>query len=357
MGILLFGEKVNQEYLRLQQQHQSREEKRMTKNSSEVRSALEKAVVGQPQAIDAIIPFLQQYNAGFNPPGRPVGIILLLGPTGTGKTQMVESLAEIIHGTRKNILKVNCGEFPGEHDIAKILGAPIGYIGSDTVKPIFTQKKLSDSASEDSDLQIVLLDEIEKAASSFCRVMMNVFDKGLLGLGDNSTVNFQNTLIFMTSNIGSESIQKANKTSFGLEVFTNKGAADESKLHKIGLAAAKKRFLPEFFNRIDSVVTYTSLNAEAYRLIFSHMVTDFGVMTKARLGYLRNFSLIVTNQAADEIIKQGTSVEYGARELKRVFQRIVVIPLAVMVENGEIAPQSTVVIDYNGTSFNITVKP
>src|SRR6476469_1110517 len=170
---------------------------------------LRELLVGQPEAIDIVVPYVQMYQAGLSPEARPIGVFLLLGPTGTGKTRTVEALAEVLHGSSKNLLRVDCGEFQMEHEVAKLVGAPPGYLGHRETQPMLTQAKLNAAASESSDISILLFDEIEKAALSMTRMLLGIMDKAALRLGDNSTVNFERTMIFLTSNLGGKSIQRA----------------------------------------------------------------------------------------------------------------------------------------------------
>ena len=137
-------------------------------------------VVGQPQALTQIVPYVQMHQAGLSPEGRPAGVFLLLGPTGTGKTRTVEALADVLHGREKHMLKVDCGEFQMEHEVAKLIGAPPGYLGHRETPPMLTQQKLWSVTSESSDLALVLFDEIEKAAPSMTRLLMGVLDKAVL---------------------------------------------------------------------------------------------------------------------------------------------------------------------------------
>ena len=174
-------------------------------------------VVGQPNATRIIVPYIQMFQAGLAPDGRPVGVFLLLGPTGTGKTKTVEALAEVLHGSAKNILKVDCGEFQMEHEVAKLIGAPPGYLGHRETQPMVTQRKLNAVSSERSELSLVLFDEIEKAAPSMTRLLLGVLDKGVLRLGDNSTVNFEKSLVFLTSNLGAREMLREINPEFGFQ--------------------------------------------------------------------------------------------------------------------------------------------
>jgi ATP-dependent Clp protease ATP-binding subunit ClpA len=144
-------------------------------------------LVGQPEAIETIIPYIEMHQAGLAPDGRPIGVVLLLGPTGTGKTRTVEALAEVLHGSSKSLLRVDCGEFQMEHEVAKLVGAPPGYLGHRETQPMLTQAKVNSVASEASDISLILFDEIEKAAPSMTRLLLCILDKATLRLGDNTS--------------------------------------------------------------------------------------------------------------------------------------------------------------------------
>jgi ATP-dependent Clp protease ATP-binding subunit ClpA len=218
--------------------------------SGELADVLSHIVVGQPAAIANIVPCIEIHEAGLAAEGRPAGVFLLLGPTGTGKTKTVEAVAEALHGSARKLLKVDCGEFQMEHEVAKLIGAPPGYLGHRETQPLFTQSKLNSIVSQRSDLSIILFDEIEKAAPSMARLLLGILDKATLRLGDNSVVNFEKTLIFLTSNLGARAMGRELRPSFGFEAMAPKqpGAAS-SKLESIALHAVRKKFSPEFINR------------------------------------------------------------------------------------------------------------
>ncbi len=312
-------------------------------------------LVGQPEAIETIVPYIQMHQAGLSPEGRPVGVVLLLGPTGTGKTRTVEALAEVLHGSSKNLLKVDCGEFQMEHEVAKLIGAPPGYLGHRETQPMLTQVKLNSAASEQSDISLLLFDEIEKAAGSLNRLLLGVLDKATLRLGDNTSVNFERCLIFLTSNLGAKSIQRANTPDFGFEAMVPSRPEDSSRLQSIGMAAVRRKFSPEFVNRIDSVITYKSLDREACDIILDQILANFGRLVHNRLG-LRSFRLQCTGGSRSLLLDIGTSVEFGARELKRTVQRNFIQPVAALVSQGQIPPGSTVVLEAKGKEFSILLR-
>ena len=260
-------------------------------------AVLSQKVVGQPAATKVIVPYVQMFQAGLAPEGRPVGIFLLLGPTGTGKTKTVEALADALHGSEKNMLKVDCGEFQMEHEVAKLIGAPPGYLGHRETQPMLTQQKLNAVTSEKCSLSLVLFDEIEKAAPSMTRLLLGVLDKGVLRLGDNSTVNFEKSLVFLTSNLGAREMMREINPEFGFQSVKSSDRTDLlNKLQHIGMVAVRKRFSPEFVNRIDSIITYQPLSAESLSAILDKQITDLQNHVNTRLGN-RSFDLDVPFEA------------------------------------------------------------
>src|SRR6185503_9951347 len=297
---------------------------------------LTQKVVGQPAVADIIIPYIQMFQAGLAPEGRPVGVFLLLGPTGTGKTKTVEALAEVIHGSEKSLLKVDCGEFQMEHEVAKLIGAPPGYLGHRETQPILTQQKLNSVTSEKSALSIVLFDEIEKAAPSMTRLLLGVLDKATLRLGENTAVGFEKSLVFLTSNLGAREMLKEINPDFGFQAGMKKDRQDlTGKLQAIGLAAVRRKFSPEFVNRIDAVITYQPLDAESLAAILEHQIRQLQNHVNNRLGQ-RCFTIEVPKESREFLLKAGTSAQYGARELNRTVNRKLTQPLARMGATAKI---------------------
>ncbi|MDQ6676379.1 MAG: AAA family ATPase [Acidobacteriota bacterium] len=248
-------------------------------------AVLSRKVVGQPAATSVIVPYIQMFQAGLAPEGRPVGVFLLLGPTGTGKTKTVEALAEVLHGSQKNLLKIDCGEFQMEHEVAKLIGAPPGYLGHRETQPMLSQQKLTSVTSDNSSLSLVLFDEIEKAAPSLTRLLLGVLDKGILRLGDNSSVNFEKSLVFLTSNLGAREMMKELNPNFGFHAGAHTAKEDvTNKLQNIALVAVRKKFSPEFVNRIDCVITYQPLTAESLSQIVDHQIAALQNHVNTRLA-------------------------------------------------------------------------
>ena len=310
-------------------------------------AVLSQKVVGQPAATRVIVPYIQMFQAGLAPEGRPVGVFLLLGPTGTGKTKTVEALAEVLHGSEKNVLKVDCGEFQMEHEVAKLIGAPPGYLGHRETQPMLTQQKLNAVTSEKCNLSLVLFDEIEKAAPSMTRLLLGVLDKGILRLGDNSTVNFEKSLVFLTSNLGAREMMREINPDFGFQSV--RGAAERtdltSKLQNIALVAVRKRFSPEFVNRIDCIITYQPLTAESLSAILDKQIVGSAESRQHAAGQSLLHAGGALRERASSCCEKGTSSEYGARELNRTIHRILTQPLATLVATNQVSPGRAVRVD------------
>jgi CheY-like chemotaxis protein len=335
---------------------QNRSRKQGSDVSEDLTAVLSQKVVGQPTATKVIVPYIQMFQAGLAPEGRPVGVFLLLGPTGTGKTKTVEALAEVLHGSEKNVLKVDCGEFQMEHEVAKLIGAPPSYLGHRETQPMLTQQKLNAVTSEKCNLSLVLFDEIEKAAPSMTRLLLGVLDKGVLRLGDNSQVNFEKSLVFLTSNLGAREMMREINPDFGFQSVKGMERDDlTSKLQNIALVAVRKRFSPEFVNRIDCIITYQPLTAESLSAILDHQINDLQNHVNTRLGS-RSFTLEVPFESRQWLLKKGTSAEYGARELNRTIHRHLTQPLATLVATGQVLPGSRVRIEVSDDGEGLNLR-
>lgn len=334
----------------------SRSKRHPADSAEDLTAVLSQKVVGQPAATKLIVPYIQMFQAGLAPEGRPVGVFLLLGPTGTGKTKTVEALAEILHGSEKNVLKIDCGEFQMEHEVAKLIGAPPGYLGHRETQPVLTQQKLNAVTSEKCNLSIVLFDEIEKAAPSMTRLLLGVLDRATLRLGDNSTVNFEKSIVFLTSNLGAREMMREINPDFGFQSAGVKERPDlTSKLEGIALAAVRKRFSPEFVNRIDCIITYQPLDNESLSAILDFQITELQKHVNTRLGQ-RCFTIEVPFESRQFLLRKGTSAEYGARELNRTIHRQLTQPLATLVATGQIEPGSRVRVELAEDRESLTFR-
>jgi CheY-like chemotaxis protein len=297
------------------------------------------------------------FQAGLTPENRPVGVFLLLGPTGTGKTRTVEALAEVLHGSAKNLLKVDCGEFQMEHEVAKLIGAPPGYLGHRETQPMLSQQKLTAVTSDKSGLSLVLFDEIEKAAPSLTGLLLGVLDRGILRLGDNSVVNFEKSLVFLTSNLGAKEMMREISPDFGFQSATaGAGKSDVTqKLQNVALVAVRRKFSPEFINRIDHIITYQPLNAESFAAITDHEIDNLQNHVNSRLAN-RCFNIEVPFETRQWLIEKGTSPEYGARELKRTIHKHLTQPLATLVAKNQIEPGARVRAEVGADKESLSLR-
>jgi ATP-dependent Clp protease ATP-binding subunit ClpA len=293
----------------------------------DLRSKLSSMIVGQDHVIDPMVEMVMTHKVGLSPENRPAGIYMLLGLSGSGKTLSVEALANALHGSKTNMLKIDCGEYQMDHEVAKLLGAPPGYLGHRETTPLLTQMRLASSASDKSLLSILLFDEIEKAAPALSRLLLGIMDKGNLRLGDNTSVNFENTIIFMTSNVGTKALDGLfNPMGYG-------GPSSEGKeLESNVNASFKKSFSPEFRNRIDHALVYNRLSKEDLCRIFKIEMSNLCDHIKRRLAV--HMQIEYPKSVIDYVIATGDSYEYGARNIKRIIQRQVLSQIVRMAEAG-----------------------
>lgn len=320
---------------------------RLATKRQNLMAELSKRLIGQPSAMTAAVDSVMLFESGLAPEGRPCGIFLLMGPTGTGKTHTVESLAEVLHGSRKAVLRIDCGEYQMEHEIAKLIGAPPGYLGHRETQPALTQQKLAAVASERCGISLVLLDEIEKAAPSMVRILLGVLDKGQLRLGDNTVVSFERTIVFMTSNLGADAMQKY------LTLCGQDDPNTELVLAGIGKTALRDKFSPEFINRIDLSVVYVPLSEDSVRRILDLQIEELSKRISSRC--VIQFNLNISQGAKDFLARSGYSPTYGARELKRTINRHVIQPLADLVVKG-FDSGSEVNVSARGDGIAVAVK-
>lgn len=308
-------------------------------------AALRKSILGQDDALDTIAPYVELSMAGLAPEGRPAGVFLLLGPTGTGKTRTVEALAQALHGSDKHLLRVDCGEFQLDHEVAKLIGAPPGYLGHRETHPMLSQQKVNAVTSERSPLSLILFDEIEKAAPSFSRILLGVLDRATLKLGDNTSVDFENSLIFLTSNLGARGMMAELTGGFGFSSGEARPVQErQKKLSRIAMNEVRRRFSPEFVNRIDEVVTYQPLDRKALDGILDLQLSVLSKHIQSRLGPA-SFNLALSARARKLLLNVGTNSEYGARELKRAIHRLLMQPLARQIALKAIPAGATVHVD------------
>src|SRR5712664_2084545 len=232
-------------------------------DSLDFQTALRSKIVGQAEGVQALVDLYQVFRAGLNSPGRPVGNLLLLGPTGSGKTRSVEAAAEILFGDARSVIKIDCAEFQHSHEIAKLIGSPPGYLGHRETHPLITQEALAASHREHLKMSFLLFDEIEKASDALWQLLLGMLDKGTLTLGDNRKVDLSQTVIFMTSNLGGSQIADLLHGGMGFIQPKDKATTGlHEKVQRTAVEAARRNFSPEFMNRLDKVVVFHPLKRE-----------------------------------------------------------------------------------------------
>lgn len=298
---------------------------------------LRKNIIGQDEAVTQLVSVYQTFLAGMTAPRRPIANLLLLGPTGSGKTRLVEAAAEILYSSPYSLIKIDCAEFQHSHEIAKLIGSPPGYIGHRETSPALTQEMLDQFHRDDLKLTLVLFDEIEKASDALWQLMLGILDKATLTLGDNRKVDFSQTIVFMTSNLGANEMSRLVSGGIGFVsgVRTDDLAHLTGKMEAVAVEAARRKFSPEFLNRIDKTVVFKSLGEKELRQILDlELVEVRGRLLSSQPG--RVFVLRYTEEAKQFLLREGTDLKYGARHLKRAIERHLVFPLSGLIATGQV---------------------
>ena len=303
-------------------------------------------IVGQERAVRRITQLYQIFLAGMTHPGRPVGTMLFLGPTGSGKTRLVEAASEVLFGDNNLVTKIDCAEFQHSHEIAKLIGSPPGYLGHRETAPMLTQENIDRSHSETIKLSLVLFDEIEKASDALWQLLLGILDKATLTLGDNRRVDFSRSIVIMTSNLGAR--EMSEMLSGGIGFAPKPGVVDsevDQKIYRTALEAARRKFSPEFMNRIDKVVVFRSLRDEHLRQILEIELN--AVQERIMRGSGEKFVFKCTAEAKQFLLDEGIDFKYGARHLKRAIERFLVFPLSNLVATGQIGLGDLLLVDYS----------
>src|SRR5882762_7909993 len=327
--------------------------KKRSSTACHFEEALRTKIVGQDEAVQALVDIYQVFCAGLHSPGHPVGNLLFLGPTGSGKTRTVEAAAEILFGDSHAVIKVDCAEFQHSHEIAKLIGSPPGYLGHRETQPLITQEALAHSHKDKLKLSFLLFDEIEKASDALWQLLLGMLDKATLTLGDNRRVDLSQTVIFLTSNLGGGEISELMSGGMGFVQPKDKPAAGlDEKVERTAVEAARRKFSPEFMNRLDKVVVFHPLQ----RLQLEQVLDiELGQVQQRVLETARGqFLFKVTPAARDFLLQEGTDQRYGARHLKRAIERHIVYPLANLLATEQVHLGDLICIDYNKKQESLT---
>jgi ATP-dependent Clp protease ATP-binding subunit ClpB len=322
--------------------------------SRDFEAGLRRAIVGQDDAVQAVVDIHQVFRAGLSSPGRPIGNLLFLGPTGAGKTCVVEAAAELLFGNRRALIKVDCAEFQHSHEIAKLIGSPPGYVGHRETHPLITQDALAQYHTENLAMSFLLFDEIEKASDSLWQLLLGILDKATLTLGDNRRVDLSQTMIFMTSNLGGGEITNLMTGSMGFTPSTPPIELPllDQKVEKVASTAAKRRFAPEFMNRIDKVVVFRPLRSSQLEQVLE---IELAMVQQRVLDTAKqHFLFRLAAGAKSFLLREGTDLKYGARHLKRAIERHIVYPLASLLSTEQLCADDAVLIDWDEASQSLT---
>src|SRR5208282_2044597 len=327
--------------------------KKRSTTSRRFENALRERIVGQGEAVQALVELYEVFCAGLRSIGRPVGNLLFLGPTGSGKTRIVEAAAEILFGDSRALIKVDCAEFQHSHEIAKLIGSPPGYMGHRETHPLITQEELAKSYREQLKLSFLLFDEIEKASDALWQLLLGMLDKATLTLGDNRRVDLSQTVIFMTSNLGASDITELMDGGYGFIESDDKPKNDlDQKVERTAVEAARRKFSPEFMNRLDKLVVFHPLQREQLEQV---LAIELGMVQKRVLDAANGkFLFRVTDAGRDFLLQEGTDQRYGARHLKRAIERHLVYPLANLLATQQVRVGDLVRVDWDGQHKELT---
>jgi ATP-dependent Clp protease ATP-binding subunit ClpB len=314
---------------------------------------LREKIVGQEQAVQALVDLYQMFCAGLQSPSRPIGNLLFLGPTGSGKTRLVEAAAEILFGDSRAVIKVDCAEFQHSHEIAKLIGSPPGYLGHRETHPLITQEALAASHRDHLKLSFLLFDEIEKASDALWQLLLGMLDKATLTLGDNRRVDLSQTIIFLTSNLGGGQIADLMQGGMGFIQPNDKPTTGlHEKVERTAVEAARRKFSPEFMNRLDKIVVFHPLKREELDEVLEIELSN--VQKRVLDAATRPFLFRITQEGREFLLQEGTDQRYGARHLKRAIERHLVYPIARLLATAQVHEGDVLVIDRNPADRALT---
>jgi ATP-dependent Clp protease ATP-binding subunit ClpB len=325
---------------------------RTGRQAQDLEKRLRHLVIGQDEAIQQIVSAYQTYLAGLSPAHRPIANFLFLGPTGSGKTRIVEATAEALLNNPQAVIKIDCAEFQHSHEIAKLIGSPPGYLGHRETHAQLSQEALNQHHTATVKLSFVLFDEIEKASDALWNLLLGILDKGILTLGDNTKVDFSSAMIFMTSNLGAAEMNSLVNSKIGFGAPAPEDDAAKMKLSarisRTGLEAARRKFTPEFMNRLDKIVVFKALGKEEL-----DRIVDIELESVQQRIYTcsscKTFRLDVTDSAREYLLTEGTDVRYGARPLKRAIERLLVHPLSNLMATDQIRHNDCIHVTHSST--------
>jgi ATP-dependent Clp protease ATP-binding subunit ClpA len=335
--------------------------KRRGIEAEKLQRRLGQLVVGQEEAIGEIVDVYQLYRTGLSSPGRPIGNFLFLGPTGCGKTRLVEATAQCLVNDPSAVIKIDCAEFQHSHEIAKLIGSPPGYLGHRETHALLSQETINQFHTDTVKISFVLFDEIEKASDALWNLLLGILDKAVLTLGDNRKVDFSCAMIFMTGNLGAAEMSSLLQPRMGFEAAglgwdVMASPVNEtiiSKMSRSATEAARRKFTPEFINRLDKIVVFQPLGrGELRRIVDIELEAVRGRIVKQAPD--RSFEFTVTEAGKDFLVEEGTDIRYGARHLKRAIDRLLVQPLASLIASDQVRGGDVLSVDHKPQTSGMT---
>jgi ATP-dependent Clp protease ATP-binding subunit ClpB len=306
---------------------------------------LSSRVVMQDEAVRAMSQLYQLYLADLNMPNKPLGTLLFLGPTGSGKTRVVEAASEVLFQDPYAMVKIDCAEFQHSHEISKLIGSPPGYLGHRETHPMLSQENLDRFQTPVNKLTFVLFDEIEKASDALWQLLLGILDKATLTLGDNRRVDFSKCIIIMTSNLGAREMSLVTEGQLGFAPSETASSELDARLVKIGIEAARRKFSPEFINRLDKIVVFQTLTRAAMERILG---LELDALQRRILSTGRSaFILKCSDEAKEFLLEEGFDCRYGARPLKRAIERHILVPVSNMISTGQLSTGDILLVDTN----------
>lgn len=312
-----------------------------TEKLKKMEENLHKRIIGQEEAVSAVSRAIRRARSGIKDPKRPIGSFIFMGPSGVGKTELAKALAEYLFGSEESLIQLDMSEYMEKHSVSRLVGSPPGYVG-------YEEGGQLTEAVRRRPFSVVLFDEIEKAHPEVFNILLQILEDGRLTDAQGRTVDFKNTVIIMTSNIGMKDIRKG--ASLGFSRSSGEGGLSYEEIKEKCLSELKKNFRPEFLNRVDEIIVFHELTRDELKKIVDLLISRTNNELKSQ-----DIQLVLTDDARDILIKEGYDPALGARPMRRAIQKLIEDPLAEEIINGTIKPGHTVVVD--GKDGKITFVP
>ncbi len=319
-----------------------------------LRRSMRERVIGQTEAIEAILRMYKKNLAGLNIPGKPLGSFLFLGPTGVGKSELVKAFAEGIYGDSSKVLTINCTELSEDHFITKLIGSPPSYVG-DAVEPILSQENLDRGHTDKVKISIMVFEEFEKADYKIKKLLLQILEEAVLVTNKNRKTNFERAFIFMTSNIGLREIDVSSQPGFKPAKITS----DRERFEKTLLNVARREFSPELVGRVNEKVIFKPLSLAELRLILEVQINNLRRLilgqASTRQGFPQ-FSLLITEEAKEYILGLGWNPKEGARQLRHVVGDILLADISQLVITEQIQPNDTLLVNLDSSKLKYSIQ-